>query len=231
MKNYADYFGWAVESIETNSAERNIEVTITGYPKHERVPFSVNEIELERNINNRMNGEEKELETVLMRRMSNTMYGAYSNHVNRRCFIIPEIKNVIFNPPATIVFWTDGTKTVVKCQNHEEFDHEKGLAMAFFKKMHSNKGHYFEEIKKWTKKFDDQSDDSAKETPDNPKWHIWYKTKMIDTIYCYEKDYSTKYGAVRRAKKLTNDPNITAWCVSQKDLRDPERSDAEWHFI
>ena len=150
MKNYADYFGWAVESIENNSAERNIVVTLTGYPKHECVPFSVNEIELERNINNRMNGEEKELETALMRRMSNTMYGIYSNHVNCKGFGTPQIKKLIFNPPATIVFWNDGTKTVVKCQNYEEFDPEKGLAMAFFKKMHGNKGHYFEEIKKWT---------------------------------------------------------------------------------
>ena len=150
MKNYADYFGWAVESIENNSAERNIVVTLTGYPKHECVPFSVNEIELERNINNRMNGKEKELETALMRRMANTTYGAYSNNVNLKGLITPKIKNLIFNPPATIVFWTDGTKTVVKCQNHEEFDPEKGLAMAFFKKMHGNKGHYFEEIKKWT---------------------------------------------------------------------------------
>ena len=150
MKNYADYFGWAVESIENNSAERNIVVTLTGYPKHECVPFSVNEIELERNINNRMNGEEKELETALMRRMSNTMYGIYSNRVNCKGFGTPQIKKLIFNPPATIVFWNDGTKTVVKCQNYEEFDPEKGLAMAFFKKMHGNNGHYFEEIKKWT---------------------------------------------------------------------------------
>lgn len=150
MKNYADYFGWAVESIENNSAERNIVVTLTGYPKHECVPFSVNEIELERNINNRMNGEEKELETALMRRMSNTIYGIYSNRVNCKGFDTPQIKKLIFNPPATIVFWNDGTKTVVKCQNYEEFDPEKGLAMAFFKKMHGNKGHYFEEIKKWT---------------------------------------------------------------------------------
>lgn len=150
MKNYADYFGWAVESIENNSAERNIVVTLTGYPKHECVPFSVNEIELERNINNRMNGEEKELETALMRRMSNTIYGIYSNRVNCKGFDTPQIKKLIFNPPATIVFWNDGTKTVVKCQNYEEFDPEKGLVMAFFKKMHGNKGHYFEEIKKWT---------------------------------------------------------------------------------
>ena len=31
------------------------------------------------------------------------------------------IENVIFNDPATIVFWDDGTKTVVKAQN-EPFD-------------------------------------------------------------------------------------------------------------
>ena len=29
------------------------------------------------------------------------------------------IKNVIFNPPATIVFWKDGTKTIVKCGEHD----------------------------------------------------------------------------------------------------------------
>ena len=148
IKNYADYFGWAVESIETNRAERNIEVTLTGYPKHECGPLIVDENDFERDINNRMNG--KELETALMRRMPNTMYGIYSNRVNCKSFGTPQIKKLIFNPPATIVFWNDGTKTVVKCQNHEEFDPEKGLAMAFFKKMHGNKGHYFEEIKKWT---------------------------------------------------------------------------------
>ena len=65
----------------------------------------------------------------------------------------PEIKNVIFNPPATIVFWDDGTKTVVKAQNNEHFDPEKGLSMAIAKKHFGNKGHYFEEIKKWTEKY------------------------------------------------------------------------------
>lgn len=33
--------------------------------------------------------------------------------------------NVIFNPPATIVFWEDGEKTVVKCGEGEVFDKEK----------------------------------------------------------------------------------------------------------
>ena len=58
------------------------------------------------------------------------------------------IKNVIFNDPATIVFWNDGTKTVVKVQN-EKFDPEKGLAMAIAKKYFGNHGNYYNEFKKW----------------------------------------------------------------------------------
>lgn len=58
------------------------------------------------------------------------------------------IKNVIFNDPATIIFWNDGTKTVVKAEN-EKFDPEKGLAMAISKKVLGNKGNYYETFKKW----------------------------------------------------------------------------------
>lgn len=58
------------------------------------------------------------------------------------------IKKVIFNEPATIVFWVDGTKTVVKAEN-EDFDPEKGLAMAIAKKVYGNKGSYFNQIRKW----------------------------------------------------------------------------------
>lgn len=63
------------------------------------------------------------------------------------------IKDVIFNKPATIVFWTDGTKTVVKCQENDTFDAEVGLAMAIAKKALGNKGNYCNEIKKWTEKY------------------------------------------------------------------------------
>lgn len=43
------------------------------------------------------------------------------------------IEKVIFNGPATIVFWKDGTKTVVKYQDVDTLDPEKGLAMAIAK--------------------------------------------------------------------------------------------------
>ena len=59
------------------------------------------------------------------------------------------IKDVIFNNPATIVLWADGTKTVVKCQNDDSFDPEVGLAMAIAKKALGNKGNYCNTIKKW----------------------------------------------------------------------------------
>lgn len=61
-----------------------------------------------------------------------------------------EIKKVIFNEPATIVFWADGTKTVVKCSKDDEFDPEKGLAMAIAKKFFGNENGYSKNIKKWT---------------------------------------------------------------------------------
>ena len=41
---------------------------------------------------------------------------------------------VIFNPPATIVYWRDGTKTVVRCDN-DEFSEEFGFAMACMRKI------------------------------------------------------------------------------------------------
>ena len=63
------------------------------------------------------------------------------------------IKKVIFNDPATIVLWSDGSKTVVKCQDGDAFDPEKGLAMAFVKKIFGNKGSYYDQIKKWTDKY------------------------------------------------------------------------------
>ena len=43
------------------------------------------------------------------------------------------VKRVIYNDPATIILWADGTKTVVKVHD-EPFDKEKGFAMAVLKK-------------------------------------------------------------------------------------------------
>lgn len=62
------------------------------------------------------------------------------------------IKDVIFNDPATIILWNDGTKTVVKVQDGDVFDPEKGLTMAIIKKLLGNQGNYYNELKKWLPK-------------------------------------------------------------------------------
>ena len=64
----------------------------------------------------------------------------------------PRIKKVLFRHPATIVFWDDNTKTVVKCSENDYFDCEKGLAMAIAKKFFGNEGNYYNEFKKWLPK-------------------------------------------------------------------------------
>ena len=59
------------------------------------------------------------------------------------------IEKVIFNEPATIVIWKDGTKSVVKVQEGEEFNPYIGLAMCISKKAMGNQGNYFNVFKKW----------------------------------------------------------------------------------
>ena len=46
------------------------------------------------------------------------------------------IKKVIFNGPATIVIWVDGSKTVVKCAEGDGYSKFSGLAIAMCKRMY-----------------------------------------------------------------------------------------------
>lgn len=85
-----------------------------------------------------------------------------------------KIENVIFNDPATIVFWRDGSKTVVKAKD-EPYDPEKGLAMAIAKKAYGNEGNYYNEFKKFIK--------------DEPK-KLLTKDELIDTLSSFAEEES-----------------------------------------
>lgn len=76
--------------------------------------------------------------------MPATFKGTFIYHGRK----LPRVERVVFNDPATVVMWSDGTKTVVKSHN-EPFDPEKGLAMCFAKKALGNKGSYYETFKRW----------------------------------------------------------------------------------
>lgn len=66
---------------------------------------------------------------------------------------MPGISKVIFNPPATVVMWDDGTKTVVKAKtsgkkkDQDKFSEEIGLAMAIAKKYYGSRSAFQREVK------------------------------------------------------------------------------------
>lgn len=63
--------------------------------------------------------------------LQNRFFGTYK---------IPKVREIRYNGPATIVFWEDNTKTVVKVQPGEEYyDPDKAFAMAVCKKLFGNK--------------------------------------------------------------------------------------------
>lgn len=87
-----------------------------------------------------------------------------SNYCTKNSSDSLTIKDVIFNPPATIVFWSDGTKTVVKADG-ENYDPEKGIAMAISKKlMGNNKYEYYHTFLHWLKKWNKQQKNIEKGT-------------------------------------------------------------------
>ena len=72
-----------------------------------------------------------------VKKILNSIYGR-ENAMRKGYIYRPSKENnsmvpnqIIFNPPATIVFWKDGTKTVVKCAEGEKFDPYTGFCYAF----------------------------------------------------------------------------------------------------
>lgn len=92
---------------------------------------------------------------------SGALYPRYEGKKSTSATNTAAIKDVIFAPPATIVYWSDGSKTVVKCSEKDVFDPEKGLAMAIAKRCGGNKGSYYKEIQNWVEK-------SGKKYPGKP---------------------------------------------------------------
>lgn len=108
-----------------------------------------------------------------------------------RFFNYFEIERVIFNPPATIVIWKDGTKTVVKC-NGEKFDQERGLAMAISKRALAVGNRYHKTFKKWCKEEDDFSELFKEELKEDekqkPKLKDFREYDCLSLEYIHEDD-------------------------------------------
>jgi len=60
--------------------------------------------------------------------------GPMPKHVN--------LKRIIFNPPATIAIFSDGSKSVVKARGEDKYDPEKGISLAIAKRFLSKKQYH-----------------------------------------------------------------------------------------
>ena len=92
---------------------------------------------------------------IRRRKAANTLsraaaYGLFSS-VTKEKTLSMTIKKVIFNPPATIIIWDDNTKTVVKAQEDEPYDPEKGMAMCIAKHIYGDSGSYYNVFSEWLK--------------------------------------------------------------------------------
>ena len=59
----------------------------------------------------------------------------YDNNTSN---ILDDIKQVIFNDPATIITFSDGTKVCVKANENDKFSKEVGLMYALVKRLYAN---------------------------------------------------------------------------------------------
>lgn len=71
---------------------------------------------------------------------SQSFQDAWDEVFNKGCIFntkasIPNVKRIVYHDPATIVFWQDGTKTVVKCMDGEPFEKYAGFCAALAKKV------------------------------------------------------------------------------------------------
>lgn len=63
----------------------------------------------------------------------------YADNIFSPKFKVMEcISKIIFNPPATVIYWSDGTKTTCKAMDGDTFSKEIGVAMCIAKKFFGN---------------------------------------------------------------------------------------------
>lgn len=75
---------------------------------------------------------------------ANPPHACFSAIPARAVLLTP--KRVIFHPPATVVEWADGTKTIVKCHD-DNFSEEFGYAMACMRKIYGSRNNFFAQFR------------------------------------------------------------------------------------
>ena len=138
------------------------------------------------------------------------------------------IVDVIFSGPCTIVKWKDGDKTIVRCQEDENFDKEKGLAMCIVKKLFgtgNNKSNFNNIFKKWIPEDNDTNNESPLDTISGKfKDALTAAYTGRNTNHYTVKTYSEKFGiSETKVRKMCREGDINAhkqdgvWIIDIKE--------------
>lgn len=99
---------------------------------------------------------DKQFITDLKNGLSDSLQIGYYKANQSKQNALPEAVRFHFCGPATVIEWSDGTKTVVKCGEDDIYDAEKGIALCIAKKVFGNTGKYYDVIKKGLKEYEAQ---------------------------------------------------------------------------
>ena len=78
----------------------------------------------------------------------NNMLGTYTTYIqDEDSFNLLKPERVIYNDRATICYWKDGTKTVVKATDDDHMTHEHGVAMAIVRKLFPSRQEFLRTVK------------------------------------------------------------------------------------
>lgn len=143
-----------MEEVFRRAKEEQIKAKLNGLSGYR--PMSINYPEYFLKLKEESQNKISDVQDILDYNVA-TVYNAVREAMDRikkegttmNCDIRSNIKDVIFNYPATIILWKDGTKTIVKVRKGEKYDPEKGFAMAVCKKMFGNEGNYYKVFKEY----------------------------------------------------------------------------------
>lgn len=137
------------------------------------------------------------------------------------------IEDVIFSGPCTIVKWKDGDKTIVRCQEGEDFDKEKGLAMCIVKKFlgtNNTRSNFNDIFEKWipNEEYEDESLGNAMLRKFKDAWNT--ALTGCNTRYYTVKTYSEKFGiSETKVRKMCREGELNAhkqdgaWIIDIKE--------------
>lgn len=94
----------------------------------------------------------------------------------------PEIDHIIWNDPVTVVFWEDGTKTVVKNMKGNVFSKEDAIVNAMVKKLFGSRT----KLKKYMSKF------IKEDIEDNTCCHCIYENVWAYEMPCADCGFNYK---------------------------------------